>query len=191
MNRILKSQKKTLFKENNNNKQIIEDLKVNNEQLLKERDKYKIKKEKLINEIEMLPDNYDIIIDKKNKFITYNKIDYQEYTLYLDSKEGMDVLDKWYDKWINILRFIRSKTNDIVFELSGGLDTRIIAALWLSANINLNKIEIRSYLRTPEDLRIASLIANNFKFISYITVIIPYLLHFCYIINSLSAFIHI
>ncbi len=120
--------------------------------------------ETLINEIEMLPDNCDIIIDKKDKSITYNKIDYQEYTLYLDSKEGMDVLDKWYDKWINILRFIRSKTNDIVFELSGGLDTRIIAALWLSANINLNKIEIRSYLRSPEDLRIASLIANNFKF---------------------------
>ena len=120
--------------------------------------------ETLINEIEMLPDNYDIIIDKKNKFITYNKIDYQEYTLYLDSKEGMDVLDKWYDKWINILRFIRSKTNDIVFELSGGLDTRIIAALWLSANINLDKIEIRSYLRSPEDLRIASLIANDFNF---------------------------
>ena len=54
LNNILKSQKKTLTKENGENKQIVAELKIENEKLIKERDDYKIKKEKLINEIEII-----------------------------------------------------------------------------------------------------------------------------------------
>ena len=62
---ILKSQKKYLYNENSNNRQLIEDLKINNEQLIKERDDYKIKKEKLINEIEIIKINTERITNIK------------------------------------------------------------------------------------------------------------------------------
>ena len=48
---IMKSQKKYLTTEGNTNKQLIEDLKINNEQLIKERDDYKIKNQKLMNDL--------------------------------------------------------------------------------------------------------------------------------------------
>ena len=66
---IMKSQKKYLTTEGNNNKQLIEDLKINNEQLIKERDDYKIKNQKLINEIEIIKLNNDRITNIKANVI--------------------------------------------------------------------------------------------------------------------------
>ena len=66
LNNILKSQKKALTKENGENKQIVAELKIENEKLIKERDDYKIKKEKLINEIEIIKLNNDRIYNIKS-----------------------------------------------------------------------------------------------------------------------------
>ena len=77
-------------------------------------------------------------------------------------------MDDWYFKWVNIIRNLKSKTNNIEIDLSGGYDTRIIAALWLTANIDLNQIKIRSMNRDvhclAEDYKIASQIAKEFNF---------------------------
>lgn len=92
--------------------------------------------ETLINEIEVLPRTYEIIINKKNKSVNYEIKNYQEHTVPLNSEEGLKTLDKWYNKWVNIIRSIKLKTNNISFDLSGGFDTRVVSALWLTSNID-------------------------------------------------------
>lgn len=124
--------------------------------------------ETLINEIKVIPRNYKVIINKKDASLNYDEIDYKERSIPLDSNEGIKILDTWYFKWVNILRNLKSKTNNIEIDLSGGFDTRIVAALWLTSNIDLNQIKIRSMNRDvhciAEDYKIASQIATEFNF---------------------------
>lgn len=124
--------------------------------------------ETLINEIEVLPRNYKLIINKKNNSINYEIINYQEHTVPLNSKEGLKTLDKWYNKWVNIIRSIKLKTNNISFDLSGGFDTRVVSALWLTSNIDFDNIKIRSNTAKihvlEEDYEIASKISKKFGF---------------------------
>lgn len=124
--------------------------------------------ETLVNEIEVLPRNYRIIINKKNKSIVFEEIDYKEHTIDLDSKKGVETLDNWYFKWINIIRLIRSKTNNLGVDLSGGVDSRAVMILALNSNINLEKIKINSITKEghcyEEDYVIASEIAEEFNF---------------------------
>lgn len=125
-------------------------------------------KETLVNEIERIPRNYTIHIDKDNKTLSFEKIDFMEHTLDLNSREGLDVLDRWFEKWVNIIRSLKRKTNNIQVALSGGFDTRVISVLWLCANIDLNKIHIVSIdddnHTHSEDFKIATEIANHFDF---------------------------
>ena len=127
-----------------------------------------IYKETLVNEIECIPRNYIVKIDKSDKSLSFEKIDYEEHSIELNSKESLEVLDKWFNKWINIFRYLKSKTNNIQVDLSGGFDSRVIAVLWLSANIDLDKIFIKSSnnnnLNHAEDFKIASKIAEEFDF---------------------------
>lgn len=122
----------------------------------------------MINEIKVLPRNYIVIINKLTKKIEFKEIDYHEKTIPLDSKEGLEVLDSWYEKWVGIIRSIKSETNNITIDLSGGFDSRVIAALWITANIDFDKIRINSIhdkLHThKEDYEIASKIAEFFNF---------------------------
>lgn len=125
-------------------------------------------KETLVNEIECIPRNYIIRIDKSDKSLNYEKIDYKEHSINLDSENGLKILDKWFNKWIAIIRSLKSKTNNIQVDLSGGFDSRVIAVLWLCANIDLDKIFIRSINDDShchsEDFEIASKIAKEFNF---------------------------
>ena len=124
--------------------------------------------ETLINEIELLPRFYKVVINKDDNRLGYEKINYEENSIDLDSKEGVELLDKWYNKWINIIRLLRNRTNTIDFDLSGGMDTRAVAALWLTANINLENIDVHSMISENkvhiEDYEIASQIAEEFGF---------------------------
>lgn len=125
-------------------------------------------KETLINEIEAIPRNYIININKDNKEVTFEKIDYEEKTIPINSIEGLKTLDKWFYKWIEIIRKIKSESNHMVFELTGGFDSRMIFTLPLSANIDLDKIKIKcandDKAHHREDYRIASKIADKFNF---------------------------
>ncbi|WP_295722071.1 hypothetical protein [uncultured Methanobrevibacter sp.] len=122
----------------------------------------------LINEIQLVPRNYIIYINKFNNKISFEKIKYNLYSVSLDSQEGINLLDEWYYKWINLIRSIRRKTNNISIELSGGFDTRIVSVLWLNANIDLTNIRIKSFDDKKhiheEDFKIASQIAKEFDF---------------------------
>ena len=147
--------------------------------------------ETLVNEIKLIPRNVQIIIDNNNN-LHLKKIDYEENTVNIDSKSGMEILDNWFYKWVNIIRHLYEKTNTLIFDLTGGFDTRIVAALWLSSNIDLNKVTIFSkYNDQPtvyDDFEIACEIAKKFNFeltsnldnylIKYDEIYTPFINHF-------------
>ena len=124
--------------------------------------------ETLVNEIKILPRNVIVHINKSDKSMTYAELDFKEGTVSIDSEEGMALLDKWYFRWAGLIRHLRNETNFITIDISGGFDSRIVSALWLSANINLNDILIYSSetgtKRFMEDYEIASEIAGHFDF---------------------------
>ena len=89
----------------------------------------------LINEIKTLPRQCVITIDKKFNKVFFKKINYHEHSIDLDTIKGINILDSWFNKWINIIRNIKKKTNNIQLDLSGGFDSRITLVLFLNANI--------------------------------------------------------
>lgn len=125
-----------------------------------------IYEETLVNEIRTIPRDCEILISREEKSIDFIDIDYHEQSVDLNSKEALDILDRWFFKWIGIIRMLKSKTNNLTIDLTGGFDTRVIAALWLNANLDTDKINIRSKLLdvVREDYEIASQIANKFNF---------------------------
>lgn len=122
--------------------------------------------ETLVNEIEVIPSNSKIVINKKNSTLNLIKFDIDSRSIPINSKEGLEVLDQWYYKWVEIFRSIRSKTNNIVFALSGGMDSRLVSAIWLTANMDLNNEKIESFTDNNhvEDFQIASMIGREFGF---------------------------
>ena len=118
----------------------------------------------LVNEIKAIPRHYVISIDKKSKKISYDKIDYEEMTVPVDSESAFEIIDRWHDKWVNIIRSIKEKTNAISVDLSGGFDSRVMACLWINANIDFDKVRIKSHEHLEEDFKIATKIADFFNF---------------------------
>ena len=124
--------------------------------------------ETMIKEICCLPRDVRVIINKENKKIDLEELDYEENTVSIDSQDGINILDQWYYKWINIIRSIKKNTNAISVDLSGGMDSRLVLLLFLKSGIDLNTIRINSIndgLHThSEDYEIATTIAKKFNF---------------------------
>ena len=124
--------------------------------------------ETLVHEIELLDRSAIVNIDIKNKSceIFYN--DYKENTIDIDSKEGIDLLDKWYYKWSNILYNLKINNCNIMSDLSGGFDSRMTFGLLLGSKINLNEVLINSIDDTKhthkEDYKIAKEISEYYNF---------------------------
>ena len=74
----------------------------------------------MINEIEFIPRNHVIKININNRTLKHKKINYNENTIPIDSKEGIEILDNWFYKWISIFRKLKMKTNDLKIDLTGG-----------------------------------------------------------------------
>ena len=123
----------------------------------------------LINEINLISRYYEIEINKSNSKISFNKLDFNEKSILLDSEEGFEILDNWFNQWVTIIRSIKYETDNVQFDLTGGFDSRIVSILWLSANINLNRIFVKTIENDVrkdliEDYEIASEIGNKFNF---------------------------
>ena len=138
--------------------------------------------ETLANEIEMLPRDCKVIIDNSARIYEIQNIDYKENTVDIDSKEGIELLDKWFFRWTNIIRSLKAKTNNIVADLTGGFDSRVVLTLFLNADIDLTQVKFNSATDNKhchaEDFEIASSIAKHFGFELNNKVLRPYPLHF-------------
>ena len=119
--------------------------------------------ETIVNEIILLPHNTFIVLDTKKKTFKIHYIDYKENSVPFESKEGLEIIDKWVDKWGYIFRSLKNQTNNIMVDLSGGFDTRTVLSILLNSGINMNEILIHSENDTlhchEEDFIIASKIS--------------------------------
>lgn len=124
--------------------------------------------ETMVNEIELLDRRAVVNIDIKKKSceIFYN--DYKENTIDIDSKEGIDLVDKWYYKWSNIIYNLKIQNCNIVADLSGGFDSRMAFNVLLGSKCNLNEVFVKSIndeLHThKEDYEIAKAISEYYNF---------------------------
>ena len=122
--------------------------------------------ETMINEIIQIPTNAFIVLNIKKKTLKIYYIDYKEDTIPLESEEGLKIIDKWVDKWSYIFRSLNKQTNNILCDLSGGFDSRVVLAILLNSGIDLNKIFIHSIndIRHVEDFEIANKISMKYGF---------------------------
>lgn len=124
--------------------------------------------ETLINEISCLDRSAVIEIDLKDRTLKTRLINYMENSIDLDSVEGMQLLDSWFFKWTNLIRNLKSSTNNITMQLSGGHETRMVLGLFLGSGIDLNEINVFSNTDGlhvhAEDFRIATKIADFYGF---------------------------
>lgn len=122
----------------------------------------------MVNEISMFPKDCYISIDLNNNSYSLNKIDYKFNSIDIDSQKGIEVLDKWYNKWLSIIRNIKSNSNNLSIDLSGGFDSRMILSLFLNSKIDLNSIRIYTIEDNlhvhSEDFEIASMISKYYGF---------------------------
>ena len=124
--------------------------------------------ETMIKEIIQLSPNSLININVKDRIMNISYIDYKERSIPLESKEGLKIIDKWFDKWGYIIRSLKRKTDNISFDLSGGFDSRLVFSILLNSGININKILINSRYgyshKYDEDFKIASNISSQLGF---------------------------
>jgi len=122
----------------------------------------------MINEIHILDRSTRLHINISNKNYYEETIDYKENLVDPGTREGIELLDSWFDSWIGILRSIGSRTTNIRADLSGGFDSRVAFSLVYNSGLNMNKIWVcstRDGKHThAEDLRIASEIAEELHF---------------------------
>jgi hypothetical protein len=115
----------------------------------------------LIREINVIPSNAFIVINLDKKIYKLHYIDYKENTIPLDSEEGLKIIDKWMDKWGYIFRSLKSQTNQISSDLSGGLDTRTQLSIILNSGIDMNDILVNSITDKKHDHQVDFEIASN------------------------------
>jgi len=124
--------------------------------------------ETMIKEITRITPDIVLIINIKKKSFKHIFVNYGENTVPFESKEGLEIIDKWVDKWGYIIRSLLKKTNNVSSDLTGGFDTRTILSIFLSSGIDMNKLLINSITDKKhchqEDFKIASNIAFKYGF---------------------------
>ena len=97
----------------------------------------------------------------------------KEYTYYkrtLKTREDFEALDAWYFKWVRIIRRLAERGVPLTTDLSGGLDTRLILSMLLSASLDpdsclrINTHTKKNLDKDTDDYRIAKEIAAAFGF---------------------------
>lgn len=119
----------------------------------------------MVNEIYTLKNNEYLEIKDGRLFIENSK-SYKINEISIDSALGMQIFDEWFFKWTRIFSKIYSNTKNISCDLSGGFDTRMVLAILLNSEIDLNQICIHSNndKNHSEDFSIASSIADFYHF---------------------------
>lgn len=114
-----------------------------------------------IKEIKILPQNDSILI-KNSKFgiLKGKSVEFRRF----DSLEGLKCVDRWADKWIDIMHLLVKNGQNVNIQLSGGFDSRVILALAIKSGIDLDKVNIESSLGMKSDLAIATEISEFYGF---------------------------
>ena len=123
----------------------------------------------LVNEISCLSRDEYIVIDRHTGHLFIGTYDHTDENMYeADSKEAVWLLDQWYEKWISIIRKLYEDNKCIDLDLTGGIDSRLVCALFLNAGIDMSNVNVISYRDKTsthiQDYSIASDIAERYSF---------------------------
>ena len=121
-----------------------------------------------LNEVTYLPSNAVVkLIDSKTIKVEYTNSE-KYNSLSVDSKEGVEQIDRWYTKWLNIIRGAVKNTDQLCVDLSGGMDSRLVFTFFLNSGLDLSKNYIRSLNDGKhthvEDFEIANEMAAKYGF---------------------------
>ena len=124
----------------------------------------------LIKEISRLAKNIKVEIDFKGN-TELKIINYIINTIKLDTKEAIDILDTWYNKWCKVFRNLAKYHSPFLLDLSGGFDSRMLFGIFLNSNINKNNIIIKrnvpkkiSYSKNYDDWEISQEIIDKYDY---------------------------
>lgn len=121
--------------------------------------------ETIIREIQWLDRRSKIHIDFASGELTIHYCHLDENTIPVETSEGMRILDSWHDKWASYVQKAgQSWPGNIMVDLSGGFDSRMVLAPILSSGIKVWQVKYNSLPNLHEDFRIASMIAEEFGF---------------------------
>ena len=125
----------------------------------------------MLNEIKRVGKDFLIEINLNNGNINFIENDYEISSIKVDSKECIDILDKWHNKWCNVYRNLVKLYSPLIVDLSGGMDSRICFGLLLNSNIDKNNVIIKrniprdtSYKKNYDDWDISQDILKHFKY---------------------------
>jgi len=125
-------------------------------------------RETIFNEIELIDRNINLIIDIKKKRLNFEREDYGENSVSLDSDLGIKKLDLWHEKWRTIVKSVVNSNCYLSADLSGGFDTRMVMTILLSSKIDMSRVKIITSTDGlschPEDLQIATAISKHYGF---------------------------
>ena len=124
--------------------------------------------ETLVNEIKLLPKDVMVNIGLKSQSLKIIKYTKDPSKVELNSKEGVEILDKWHHKWQSFLIQLQATSKKIRVDLTGGMDSRAAFSIFNSSKVNLNELRVNTSTGTlhthKEDFEIASMIAKRYGF---------------------------
>lgn len=124
--------------------------------------------ETAVNEIRMLDRRAQVTIFTEDAKLEITHRSYGENEVYLDTSEGMALLDSWYERWSNLVTALARRGLDLNADLTGGFDSRLVFTLFMRDPSILDGVTVLSkddQLHThAEDFKIASEIARRLGF---------------------------
>lgn len=124
--------------------------------------------ETIIKEINELKQGEYISINKERCELNVIKSNIEKYSVDIFSREGFELIKKWRNRYINIIKSLLINDYIVTADLSGGFDTR--ACLCIYKELLDQKFNIAIHTSTdglschPEDLQIATKIADIYNF---------------------------
>ena len=125
----------------------------------------------MLNEIKRLGKDFLIEINKNDGNVSLFEKDYEAHSIKVDSKEAINILDNWHNKWVNVYRNLVKLKSPIIIDLSGGMDSRICFGLFLNSNIDKNNVIIKrnipretSYQKNYDDWEISHEVIKQYDY---------------------------
>lgn len=100
--------------------------------------------ETLISEVKILPRNSYFVINKKTKSFNIHIFHNTETNVPINSKEGIELLDKWHNKWNNVIDSLLKAGEYVSCDISGGKDSRAAFSCLFKDNLDLAAIQFNS-----------------------------------------------